>query len=128
MSLSESKQQLIQTYIDAYNNFDVDGMMNTFAQDVVFKNITDGEVSMELNGKEAFRQQALQALKLFSSRKKSITAINNTGNFTEVEIMYHAVLAADLPNGLKAGQQINLTGKSIFVFGDNKIVSLTDIS
>jgi hypothetical protein len=38
------------------------------------------------------------------------------------------VLAKDLPNGLKKGQELNLSGKSIFKFSGNKITSLTDLS
>jgi hypothetical protein len=36
--------------------------------------------------------------------------------------------ACDIPNGPKAGDTINIKGKSEFVFKDGAIIKLTDIS
>lgn len=49
-------------------------------------------------------------------------------NNETTEIDYSATLATDLPNGLKKGHKIELKGKSIFKFLDNKIIELIDIS
>ncbi|WBE26091.1 hypothetical protein [Denitrificimonas caeni] len=49
-------------------------------------------------------------------------------NSTEIEIDYTAILAMDLPNGLKKGQELTLSGKSVFEFENNKVIKLTDIS
>jgi hypothetical protein len=34
----------------------------------------------------------------------------------------------DFPNGLQKGQELDLTGKSIFKFSGDTIIKLTDIS
>jgi hypothetical protein len=38
-----------------------------------------------------------------------------------------AVVAADLPNGIKKGQVLNLSGRSEFEFQDGAISKITDI-
>lgn len=124
----QSRETIINNYIFAYNQFDVPGMLADLADDIVFENFQNGETTLLLNGMEAFRVQAEQALAYFTERRQTITAIRHEGDRTEVDISYHAVLAMDFPNGLQKGQAIQLAGKSIFVFKDNKIIRLTDIS
>ena len=41
---------------------------------------------------------------------------------------YQGVLVQELPNGLKAGDTLQLKGKSIFTFADSKAVKLQDES
>ena len=93
-----------------------------------FENISEGTVNMTLNGIVAFKEQATQSANLFKERTQKIKSFQNNGNETIVEIDYHAILAIDLPNGLNAGSELNLTGKSIFKFSENKIIELTDIN
>ena len=124
----EQKQQLINNYIKAYNNFDIEGMLNGLAADVKFENVSNGEVNLSLTGIEAFKEQAQQAAGIFSSRTQTVTAYNHIDDVTEADIDYHAILAIDLPNGLKKGDALNLTGKSVFRFSGDKIVAITDIS
>ncbi|MNJ05657.1 hypothetical protein D3C73_1671250 [compost metagenome] len=50
------------------------------------------------------------------------------GDKAEVEINYEGKLAADLPNGLKAGDTIELKGKTIFLVRDQKIAVIEDYS
>jgi hypothetical protein len=40
----------------------------------------------------------------------------------------YAVLAVDLANGLRKGDELNLQGRSIFKFSGDKIVAISDIS
>jgi hypothetical protein len=49
-------------------------------------------------------------------------------NKAAIQIDYKSVVAVDLPNGLKAGQELNLKGSSFFEFKDGKILKLVDIS
>lgn len=123
-----NREEIIQNYIDGYNQFNIDKMVLDFDENVVFENIQNGEISMSLSGLKAFREQADQATQYFSTRKQTITSFKHSDSETEIEIQYYAVLAMDFPNGLKSGQELNLTGKSIFKFLDNKIIKLTDIS
>ena len=122
------KKSLVESYIRAYNNFDLEGMTANLHERVAFKNISTGEVTLETRGIEAFRNQAEQVLNIFSERQQKIENISFGDDGCEIEIDYRAKLAADLPNGLKAGDEINLTGKSIFRFEGGKISEIYDIS
>ena len=124
----QQRELIISNYVKAYNNFDVEDMLKNLAPSVKFQNISNGDVDMELDGIEAFRSQVEQATKLFERREQVIRSFKHTGNKTEIAIDYNAILAADLPNGLKKGDELNLKGHSIFTFDGDKIVGIMDIS
>lgn len=123
----EKREQLIQAYIDAYNNFDIEGMMAGLKNSMEFKNITGGVVDLHLQGLEAFKQQAIQAVAFFNQRQQTVTAYKHEPAQTEVTIDYQAIVAADLPNGLKQGDLLQLSGTSVFTFDGGKISGITDI-
>lgn len=126
---SHPQTSIIVHYINAYNAFKPKDMCKNIAEDVVFENINDGNITMSLKGKDAFLEQAMSVLDLFSSRKQTITSILHRNNISEITIDYEAKLAKDLPNGLKKGQELRLKGKSIFEFSeDGKIAKLVDVS
>lgn len=125
---NQKKEALIQNYLKAYNAFDIEGMLKDFDPDIRFKNISDKQVDLETYGLVIFKKQAELAGKLFSSRKQIPLGYEHEGNKTTVPIYYEAVLAIDFPNGLKAGQKIELNGKSHFEFEGDKIVTLIDES
>jgi hypothetical protein len=122
------REKIIQNYIDGYNQFDIDKMIADFDGKIVFENIQNGEVNMALSGLEEFKNQAENAKTYFSKRSQVITVFNHFESKTEIEIDYHAILAIDFPNGMKIGEELNLKGKSVFEFLDNKIFKLRDIS
>ncbi|SEO21991.1 SnoaL-like domain-containing protein [Mucilaginibacter gossypiicola] len=124
----QQRELIISNYVKAYNSFDVEGMLKNLAPSLKFQNISNGDVNMELDGIEAFRSQAEQAVKLFDRREQIIRSFKHTGNKTEIAIDYNAILAVDLPNGLKKGDELNLKGHSIFTFDEDKIVGIMDIS
>ncbi|WP_448519429.1 nuclear transport factor 2 family protein [Rhodoflexus sp.] len=112
--------------VAAYNNFDVRGMVRDFSDEVVFRHVQQGETTMMLNGIEAFICQAETAKGYFSERRQQITSYAHRESQTLITIDYVAVLAIDFPNGMKKGQEIRMSGKSVFTFKDNKIIGLTD--
>lgn len=122
------KKNLIENYVRAYNAFDVDGMLSNLHEEIAFKNISGGETTLELNGIEAFQDQARQVVGLFAEREQKITNFVCSEEFCEIEVDYSATLDSDLPNGLKSGDKINLKGKSIFHFADGKIIEIQDVS
>ncbi|QTE34789.1 nuclear transport factor 2 family protein [Mucilaginibacter gossypii] len=124
----QQRELIISNYVKAYNNFDVEDMLKNLAPSVKFQNISNGDVDMELDGIAAFRSQAEQATELFERREQIIRSFKHTGNKTEIAIDYNAILAADLPNGLKKGDELNLKGHSIFTFDGDRIVGIMDIS
>ncbi|RFZ92355.1 nuclear transport factor 2 family protein [Mucilaginibacter conchicola] len=125
----KDREAIIRNYINAYNKFDVEGMLADMAEDIVFQNISGNEVNMTLNGIDAFREQAEQTKAYFSTRHQAISNIEHRGDETEVAISYVAILAINLPNGMKAGDEIKLSGRSVFKFVHDKIITaLTDLS
>ncbi len=125
---AKERESIIQNYVSGYNGFDVEKMVTDFDPAIRFENISGGQSNIVLAGLSDFKRQAEQALNLFSARKQSVVSFKHYGDCTEVEIDYSAVLASDFPNSLKAGYEINLKGKSVFKFKDDKVIELTDIS
>ena len=124
----EAKKKLVETYVEAYNRFDVARMLSVLHERIVFENISSGETTLEIKGIEAFRNQAEQAAKIFTERTQKIEDFVFSDDGCKVDIDYRGIIAADLPNGLKAGDEIKLKGKSIFCFADGKISKIQDIS
>lgn len=128
MKESNHRENIITNYLEAYNLFDTERMVLDFDRNIIFENISKGEVNMTLNGIEAFIEQAKTAAALFFSRTQTVRDYQHRENETEITIDYQAVLAMDLPNGMIKGEELNMQGRSIFKFSGNKIIALTDIS
>jgi hypothetical protein len=124
----ENRERIIADYIKGYNNFDIDRMVKDFDKDMIFENLSNGESTLVLNGVEAFREQATQSTSYFAERMQAVKSLIHLPDQTEVEIDYFAILAADLPNGMKKGEELKISGKSIFRFSGDKIIGLIDIS
>jgi hypothetical protein len=128
MSDHETKKRIIEDYVQAYNNFDVENMLKDMDERMVFRNISGGAVNLQTNGIDEFRKQAESAKELFSRREQKIIGLKFGETETEADISYRGTLAVDLPEGLKAGSEIALDGKSIFYFAGDKIIKIDDIS
>ena len=122
------KESLIQRYVRAYNDFDINGMVALLHPDCIFQNVSGGEVNTTTSGIVQFRELAEKSKELFSSRRQTITAYKHDGESVTVEIDYEGVLRVDIPNGLKAGETLKLKGKSVFQFRNGLIYALTDYS
>ena len=126
--MKEQQQQIIESYVHAYNQFDLEGMTKDLTDEVVFENVSNGNVDLRTEGLAQFKQQAASAKQYFKERKQSITSWRFSESTVEINIDYHATLAMDLPNGLKSGDKLELTGTSVFEFADGKIKKITDKS
>jgi ketosteroid isomerase-like protein len=124
----EQARELIEKYLEAYNLFDVTGMLSCLHSDIVFENVSDGIVTHRTDGKAAFEAQATEATKLFMERHQHILAFRFETNRAEVDIEYSAISAVDWPNGLKAGTVLELTGHSVFTLRAGLIAAIQDIS
>ncbi|KEQ23709.1 nuclear transport factor 2 family protein [Paenibacillus tyrfis] len=125
---NEQKEAMIRAYIRYYNSFDMDGMVSLLHEEVRFRNVSNGEVTTETVGIEAFRNLAVQSAALFESRCQKVLTFRFYEDQAEVEIDYEGTLAADLPGGPKAGETIKLRGSSRFAFQDGKISAIEDRS
>ena len=121
-------RQLIDSYLDAYNCFELEGMLACLHPEVIFENVEKGEITLCLRGKAAFETQAAQALEWFMERSQHVTAFHFQQGRAVADIDYFAITAVELPNGVKPGTVFQLAGQSIFTFRDGLIVSITDIS
>ncbi|WP_298513790.1 hypothetical protein [uncultured Kordia sp.] len=126
----EKQIAIIQAYIDAYNNFDISGMMQNMQRDIIFENYDAEKRTLSTKGIEEFETQAKKAATLFSMRNQQIKGIqkNDAKNTIEVSIKYQGIFAVDMTETLKKGTKITLEGKSIFYFFDQKINKIVDKS
>jgi ketosteroid isomerase-like protein len=121
-------QQAVDAYIRAYNNRDVDGMLEHLHPEITFRNVSKGEVILETEGVDEFRQAAEQAREVFSSRLMSPVGYHFDEQVTSLLVDFSGVLAVDLPDGPAAGETLKLRGESIFTFEDGSIIDIEDRS
>jgi hypothetical protein len=119
---------LVERYIDAYNRMDVDEMLLAVHRDVKFENISGGVVNARTEGIDELKALAQQSLALFAERHQRILSFETDGPGAAASIAFRAVLAMDMPNGLRQGQVMSLSGRSAFEFKDGAICKITDIS
>ncbi|HEX6615010.1 MAG TPA: nuclear transport factor 2 family protein [Gemmatimonadales bacterium] len=126
--LADPHRTLVERYLAAYNAFDVPGMLGLLDPGIEFRNLSGGEVTAQANGLHEFRALAEHAAGLFRSRRQAITHYTEHGNQAVVGIAYKGVLAADLSPHLRAGDTLELTGRSTFLFRDGRIARIVDES
>jgi hypothetical protein len=124
----DKQEEIVRQYVDAYNDFDVEKMLADLHPEVGFVSIVGGVENMRLKGKENFRQQAESVKDFFSERQQEITSILIENDTIELRISYKGTIAKDLPNGWKKGFVIQLQGKSVFTFLNDKITRIVDMS
>jgi hypothetical protein len=124
----EEMKTLVERYVDAYNRMNVDEMLLPVHPHVEFKNISGGVVNASTTGVSELRALAQQSLSLFSERQQVIKSFHCEGSKVMISVAFRAIVANDLPNGLKSGQVLSLSGRSEFEFRDRLISKITDIS
>lgn len=129
--VSKAKQMkiIIDQYIKAYNEFDVDGMLKNVHPHVEFKNIANGEVNVHIQGLEIFKNQVKDSTKLLKKREMTVTEQTIDGDVVKNKIDFKAVLNIDIPEGgPKSGELVKLKGESVFKFKNGKIIYIEDSS
>ncbi len=121
-----SRPDPVEAFIKAYVAMDVDGMLAPLADDVVFKSKVGSELLAEANNKEEFEAHARADVRAFKQRTQTIKKTFNMGPTTIVTFQRDSVVAKDMPNGWKAGQELQLRGATEFQLRDNTIVRITD--
>ncbi|MFC7421752.1 nuclear transport factor 2 family protein [Iodobacter arcticus] len=127
MNATETRA-LLDRYISAYNRMDIPAMLLTVHSDIEFKNISGGVVNATAIGATELRALAEQSISLFSERHQEILSFEYTETHAAVTIAFRAIIARDLPNGLKKDQVLELSGRTDFEFKDGLILKITDIS
>ena len=126
--MKEQQKRVIENYIKSYNDFDINGMTKDLTDNVVFENVSNGNVDLRTKGIKDFTEQAESAKQYFKQRKQTIESWKFNDSKVIIKIDYKAVLAIDLHNGLKTGDTLELKGESEFEFENGKIKSITDKS
>lgn len=121
-----SNRLLIERYINAYNVFDIEGMLALLSPDIIFENFSNGRLTASASGIEEFRQLAERSRSLFSEREQRITALRESQDRAVASISYRGRLAADLPDGPQAGSVLELQGESEFSFTGGRISRIID--
>ena len=124
----DEMKTIVERYIDAYNRMNIDEMLLNVHPDVEFRNISAGMVNVSTAGISELRALAQQSLSLFTERQQVIESFQCAGSRVLVSVAFRAVAANDLPNGLKTGDVLILSGRSEFEFREGVISKITDIS
>lgn len=126
--MKEQQKAIVENYLRSYNNFDIEGMTKNLDDNVVFENVSNEKVELRTVGLSEFKKQAELAKQYFIQRKQSVESWKFIDTKVIIRIDYEAILAMDLPNGMKTGDTLKLKGKSEFDFENGKIKSITDKS
>lgn len=121
-------RDMVEKYVEAYNSFDINGMIALLHEEIEFRNSSSGSVDVETKGIEEFREIAERSKSLFSHRCQTIVGYSFEDGKLQIEIDYEGILAKDLPNGMKAGEKIHMKGKSVFAFKNGRIAVIEDYS
>lgn len=82
--------------------------------------------SRQRPGIQEFKELAEKSSQVFSNRRQTITHYSAVDDRIEIQVDYEAILAVDLPNGLKTGDTLQLKGKSVFEIKNGKIALIED--
>lgn len=122
----QEMKEIIDGYVAAYNAFDLDRLMTFFHRDIAFTNYAGDQVTAKAEGIDRFRELAELGGSLFASRSQVVDELTFGENTAKAVISFDGELAADLPNGMKAGHVLHFDGRSEFEFRDGLIWRLAD--
>lgn len=122
------QEDLIRRYVSSYNDRDIDAMLECVTDDVVFENISNSGQSMRLDGKAMMRQVAELSGNAFTYRRQRLISLIVSGGQAAAEIEFEGRAAVDLPNGVKAGETMQVRGASFFEFRGPLLCRIADYS
>lgn len=122
------KKKLIDRYLDAYNAFDIDGMLAVLSPTITFENYSGGQLTAAANGAEEFKRLAERARTIFDEREQRIVGLVHVDDCLVADIAYRGRLCLDVPDGPAAGSVLELNGRSEFTFDGDRISRIVDRS
>ena len=122
----QEMKQVVDQYVQAYNTFDIDGMLSLMHEDIIFKIISGIRTNLSTKGKSEFVEIAEQAKEIFSSRCQKIRNYFFDSNKAVVEMDFEGILKLDLDDSITSGERLIFRDKFVFKFKDGLIVSLVD--
>ncbi|MEL6862056.1 MAG: nuclear transport factor 2 family protein [Pseudomonadota bacterium] len=121
-------EDIINRYIQSYNDRDIEGMLDCVTEDVVFENISNASQSMRLEGREQMGEVARLSGNAFSYRRQRLINLIIGEGKASAEIEFEGKAAVDLPNGVKAGETVKIRGASFFEFRGRLLSRIADYS
>lgn len=121
-------EDIINRYIQSYNDRDIEGMLDCVVEDVVFENISNASQSMRLEGRDQMGEVARLSGNAFSYRRQRLINLIIGEGKAAAEIEFEGKAAVDLPNGVKAGETIKIRGASFFEFRGRLLCRIADYS
>ena len=121
-------EDIINRYIQSYNERDIDGMLDCVTEDVVFENISNAGQSMKFEGRDVMGRVAELSGNAFSYRRQRMTNLVVGSGKAAAEIEFEGKAAVDLPNGVKAGEMVRIRGASFFEFRGRLLCRIADYS
>ena len=113
-------EQIISEYIECYNNFRIDEMLDLFATDCIFENISNSNGIIKISGKDELKSLVEKYKEIFSTKEQQIINLYTGDNHAVAEIIFKGILIND--------SKIDLRGVSIFEIENGKIKRLADYS
>ncbi|MCP4109076.1 MAG: nuclear transport factor 2 family protein [Desulfobacteraceae bacterium] len=122
----KENRKLVEEYLIRYNNMDIDAMLELFTEDAKFESVSNTSGVTKTENKKELRQLASMSVEYFEERKQTAVTWVISDNHVALEIDYWCRLAKDLPDGKKAGEEMNLKGASFFTIQNGCISKLVD--
>lgn len=119
-------KQIIEEYIQAYNEMDVENMMLNMDQTIEYEQQINRRIQLKLTGFREFKDHAELSKQLVTSRKQTAKNFEFEGNAVFVEIEFEGILAKDLDLHHKKSNHFQTTSTSEFVFFQNKIIQIIE--
>ena len=120
--------EIINRYIQNYNDRDIEGMLDCVTEDVIFENISNTGQSMRFEGRQSMGQVAELSGNAFSYRRQKLINFVIGEGKAAAEIEFEGKAAVDLPNGVKAGETVRIRGSSFFEFRGRLLCRIADYS
>mgnify|MGYP001800073951 FL=1 len=121
-------EDIINRYIQSYNDRDIEGMLDCVTEDVVFENISNASQSMRLEGRDQMGEVARLSGNAFSYRRQRLINLIIGEGKASAEIEFEGKAAVDLPNGVKAGETVKIRGASFFECRGRLLSRIADYS
>ena len=121
-------EDIVNRYIQSYNDRDIEGMLDCVTEDVVFENISNASQSMRLEGREQMGEVARLSGNAFSYRRQRMINLIIGEGKASAEIEFEGKAAVDLPNGVRAGETVKIRGASFFEFRGRLLSRIADYS
>lgn len=121
-------EDIINRYIQSYNDRDIEGMLDCVTEDVIFENISNASQSMRLEGRDQMGEVARLSGHAFSYRRQRMINLIIGEGKASAEIEFEGKAAVDLPNGVRAGETVKIRGASFFEFRGRLLSRIADYS